>query len=88
MRGDVPFRYNLNPFPWMRIAGKWQEEASFEPAQRARTQVFHGRFVITSIDEFENDHVGRHSFPILNPETGLRHHIRMPRKYRKNRKTK
>jgi toxic protein SymE len=34
-------------FPWLRIAGMWLEQAGFEPGQRVRIQVEHGRLVIT-----------------------------------------
>ncbi len=34
-------------FPLLRIAGKWLIQAGFEPGQRVRITVEHGRLVIT-----------------------------------------
>jgi toxic protein SymE len=35
--------------PWLKLSGKWLEQAGFDPGQRARIEVQHGRLVITPI---------------------------------------
>ena len=38
---------NRTFFPLLRIAGKWLIQAGFEPGQRVRITVEHGRLVVT-----------------------------------------
>jgi toxic protein SymE len=33
--------------PWLKLSGKWLEQAGFDPGQRVRIEVQHGRLVIT-----------------------------------------
>lgn len=40
-------RTTLPLYPWMKLAGRWIEQASFEPGQRVRINVEHGRLTIT-----------------------------------------
>lgn len=34
-------------YPWMKLSGRWLEQAGFDPGQRVRIEVQHGRLVIT-----------------------------------------
>lgn len=34
--------------PWMKLAGRWIEQAGFDAGQRVKIAVEHGRFVITA----------------------------------------
>jgi toxic protein SymE len=38
---------DLRPAPWIRLSGKWLEEAGFEIGGRIRVDIQHGRLVIT-----------------------------------------
>ncbi|WP_244131475.1 SymE family type I addiction module toxin [Burkholderia pseudomultivorans] len=58
-------------YPWMKLSGRWIEDAGFEPAQRVRIEVTIGRLVITPIDERDCDHFGRDGFPVVDAATGL-----------------
>ncbi|KVU38855.1 hypothetical protein WK68_14825 [Burkholderia ubonensis] len=59
-------------YPWMKLSGRWIEEAGFEPAQRVRIEVTTKRLVITPIDEKDCDHFMNDGFPIVDAATGLR----------------
>lgn len=34
-------------YPWLKLSGRWLEHAGFDPGQRVRIEVQHGRLVIT-----------------------------------------
>ncbi|WP_404980237.1 MULTISPECIES: SymE family type I addiction module toxin [unclassified Caballeronia] len=34
--------------PWIKLAGRWIEQAGFMPGQRVKINVEHGRLVITA----------------------------------------
>ncbi len=34
--------------PWLKLAGRWIEQAGFTPGQRVRVVVEHGRMIITA----------------------------------------
>jgi toxic protein SymE len=36
------------PFPWLKLAGRWIEQAGFIPGQRVRNNVEYGRLLITA----------------------------------------
>jgi len=36
-------------YPWLKLAGRWIEHAGFQPHQRVRVTVEHGRLVITAV---------------------------------------
>ncbi|MDR5825948.1 SymE family type I addiction module toxin [Caballeronia sp. LZ043] len=40
-REEPPF------YPWLKLAGRWIEQAGFSPGQRVKINVEHGRLVIT-----------------------------------------
>jgi toxic protein SymE len=35
-------------YPWMKLAGRWIEHAGFQPGQRVKVAVEHGRLIITA----------------------------------------
>ncbi|MDR5881007.1 SymE family type I addiction module toxin [Caballeronia sp. LZ032] len=35
-------------YPWLKLAGRWIEQAGFSPGQRVKINVGHGRLVITA----------------------------------------
>jgi toxic protein SymE len=41
------FYNDLPPAPWIRLSGRWLEEAGFEISGRIRVEVERGRLVIT-----------------------------------------
>lgn len=43
----VKFFPDLPPAPWIRLSGRWLEEAGFEISGRIRVEVERGRLVIT-----------------------------------------
>ncbi|AWV03026.1 type I toxin-antitoxin system SymE family toxin [Burkholderia sp. JP2-270] len=55
---------------WMKLSGRWIEAAGFEPGQRLRIDVTHGRLVITPMDETDGAPVGQDAFPGADPATG------------------
>jgi toxic protein SymE len=49
---ERPFSYRPRKtpaplYPWIKLAGRWLEQAGFEAGQSVRVQVEHGRLVIT-----------------------------------------
>jgi toxic protein SymE len=49
---ERPFSWRPNKtptplYPWIKLAGRWLEQAGFEAGQHVRVQVEHGRLVIT-----------------------------------------
>ncbi|WP_235024451.1 SymE family type I addiction module toxin [Caballeronia arvi] len=49
---ERPFslRPNKTPpplYPWIRLAGRWLEQAGFEAGQQVRVEVQHGKLIIT-----------------------------------------
>ena len=34
-------------YPWLKLSGRWLEQAGFEAGQRVKVHVEHGRLVIT-----------------------------------------
>lgn len=57
---------------WMKLSGRWLEEAGFGPGQRLRIEVMQGRLVITPIDEQDGAPVGQGTFPDIDPATAQR----------------
>ncbi|MFM0233267.1 SymE family type I addiction module toxin [Paraburkholderia sediminicola] len=43
----VKFYPDLPPAPWIRLSGRWLEEAGFEISGRIRVDIQHGKLVIT-----------------------------------------
>jgi toxic protein SymE len=43
----IEFFPDLPPAPWIRLSGRWLEEAGFEISGRIRVEVERGRLVIT-----------------------------------------
>jgi len=35
-------------FPWLKLAGRWIEHAGFQPGQRVRVAIEHGKLIITA----------------------------------------
>ncbi|AQH02080.1 hypothetical protein A9R05_22985 [Burkholderia sp. KK1] len=45
---SLPPNYKPLPlYPWLKLAGRWLEQAGFESGQRAKVEVQHGKLVIT-----------------------------------------
>ncbi|TKC89810.1 type I toxin-antitoxin system SymE family toxin [Trinickia terrae] len=44
----APRRTTPPTFPWLKLAGRWIEQAGFKPHQRVRVTVEHGRLIITA----------------------------------------
>ena len=57
---------------WTKLSGRWIEAAGFEPGQRLRIDVTHGRVVITPMDETDGAPVGQDDFPEVDPATAQR----------------
>ncbi|WP_408273947.1 SymE family type I addiction module toxin [Paraburkholderia nemoris] len=45
----VKFYADLPPAPWIRLSGRWLEEAGFQIGGRIRVEVGRGKLVITSV---------------------------------------
>jgi toxic protein SymE len=45
-----PYHLRTEPpnFPWLKLAGRWIENAGFEAGQRVKINVEHGRLTITA----------------------------------------
>ncbi|ONY37855.1 hypothetical protein A8F23_02865 [Burkholderia cenocepacia] len=55
---------------WMKLSGRWIEEAGFEPEQRLQIEVTHQRLAITPIAEEGRDCFGKDERPDVDPATG------------------
>ncbi|MFM0604888.1 SymE family type I addiction module toxin [Paraburkholderia sediminicola] len=45
----VKFFSDLPPAPWIRLSGRWLEDAGFEISKKIRVEVHAGRLVITPV---------------------------------------
>lgn len=45
----VKFYPDLPPAPWIRLSGRWLEEAGFEISGKIRVEVGRGRLIITPV---------------------------------------
>ncbi|WP_309491492.1 SymE family type I addiction module toxin [Trinickia mobilis] len=40
---------NPSRYPWLKLSGRWLEQAGFDPGQHVRIEAQHSRFVITPV---------------------------------------
>jgi len=55
---------------WVKLSGRWIEEAGFGPEQRLQIEVAHKRLVITPIDDANCDPFDNDACPDVDPATG------------------